>query len=215
MNYENRSFRLVSAASALWLAIAGATCAEQVTSEEFQFAAEKPGGEDWLMLQNGTTGDESRSYKLVFFNLVDKRAMTLLVMPLSDAVLKSAKGIDITEPDKDMKKGFETSFFAVDKKVSSEPCKLSGLNGLRCVGLKKLPNGDERYSVGILVVYKKRSYLVGGLCREPWPKDKELDTFVDSLTIGPKKAKSRFRQSRLLNSKPGRCGIEWSFWREQ
>ena len=170
-----------------WMATSRLTCAEEVTSEEFKFSVEKPKGEDWLMTQNEVIGDKSRAYKLVFVNRADSRVITLMVLPAKGNELKSSDDADLTEPTEAIRKGFETSFFASDKKVSSESCKLSGLSGFRCVGLKKLPSGDERYSVGNFLVYKQRSYIVGGLCRESWPKDKELIAFIDSLTIGPKK----------------------------
>ena len=187
MVFQRSIVRTVALMLTLWFALARMACAEQVASEEFDFSVEKPSGEDWKMTQNGVIGDKGSPYKVVFVNRADNRVITLMVMPAKGAALKSADGTDLTEPSEDVRKGFETSFFASDKKVSSESCKLAGLSGFRCVGLKKLPSGDERYSVGVFVVYKQRSYIVGGLCREPWPKDKELTTFIDSITIGPKK----------------------------
>ena|SRR5258706_2633553 len=162
--YNQRSIvRSVPVLLTLWFAMARLVCAEQVTSEEYEFSVDKPKGENWKMSQNGVVGDKGSPYKVVFVNRADNRVITLIVIPAKGNALKSADGADLKEPSEDVRKGFETSFFASDKKMSSEFCKLSGLTGFRCVGLKKLPSGDERYSVGVFVVYKQRSYIVGGL----------------------------------------------------
>lgn len=159
-------------------AIAVQLQAEDITSKEFSFSISVPTKGDWQLATNGIVGERNRSHLAVVANKPEQRSLMFLAAPRGK---QATSGKEIKTLG-DMKEGWERGFLKkADKKVSSMELKVSGQDAYQVVALKKLPTGEDRHIVGIIVVANGWSYSFGGVTKVPWDKDPDLLAFIDSV----------------------------------
>ena len=169
-----RSMWIVVVASLL---LGGSLLGQEVRSKEFGFSVQIPQSR----LEGYFQWSCWRAQSLVHLDRREcARAKNLSFMSLpigKDAATgKAGSTLD------DVKEGIERGFLKkADKKVSSEEITLAGHKAYRVVALKKLPTGEDRHLVMVVIVANGRTNSIAGMTRIPWDQDEELARFMQSL----------------------------------